>query len=350
MKPKSNIGKNLIWNVISLLLAILTILMLLKQSEALSVDELLAAINASNKVYLALGIIAAALYVWLEGVAIRSILKYTGYARKPLNGLLYSTADVYFSAVTPSATGGQPASAFFMMRDGIPGEVTAAVLVLNLMMYTVSVVVLGVLSLIISPGAFAGFGGVSRVFVVIGFIVLSVLSLLFFVLLKKGDSVTEPAATFLTFLYDKKIIREKEKKLARLEKAGSDYKKCSDMISGRKRVLFWAFVWNFAQRASQLAVPMLIYRALGGAGSNMAQIFSKQCLVTIGYNFVPVPGGIGISDYLMLDAFDGVMGTTMSYSVELISRGITFYFCVMVSAVITLIGYFAGRNADDRRI
>ena len=35
------------------------------------------------------------------------------------NGLLYSAADIYFSAITPSASGGQPASAFFMSRDGI---------------------------------------------------------------------------------------------------------------------------------------------------------------------------------------------------------------------------------------
>lgn len=341
-----SIGKNLIWTAFSIFLAVTTVKTMLKQNSDLSLDDLLLAIRSSDKPVFILSIIAAALYVWFEGVAIRSVLKNIGYARSPLKGLLYSTSDVYFSAVTPSATGGQPASAFFMRRDGIPYEITAAVLVLNLMMYTISIVVLGVLSVFITPGAFMGFGKFSRVLISFGFAALSLLSAMFFILLKKGNAITDPLSRLVIFLHRKKIIKEKDKKLARLERAGRDYKKCSDIISGRKRVLFGAFIWNFLQRTSQLTVPMLIYRALGGKASNMAAVFSKQCLVTIGYNFVPVPGGIGISDYLMLDGFGGIMGDQLSYSVELISRSITFYICVAVSGIITLIGYFVGRNKN----
>ncbi|MBQ9519040.1 MAG: flippase-like domain-containing protein, partial [Firmicutes bacterium] len=336
--------KNLIWTAVSAALAVLTVKMVLKQSEDLSVSELIAMINSSDKFFFILGAAAAVMYIWLESVAVRSILKNIGYKQSPLRGLLYSTSDVYFSAVTPSATGGQPASAFFMIRDGIPAETAAAVLVLNLMMYTVSIVVLGVIAVIIKPDAFAAFNTFSRALINIGFLVLTVLSALFFLLLKKGEAMTEPASKFITFLYNKKIIREKDRKLARLEKAGKNYKKCSDMISHRKRILLNSFIWNFLQRASQISVPMLIYRSLGGKTAKMAAVFSKQCLVTIGYNFVPIPGGIGISDYLMLDAFGGMMGANMSSSVELISRSITFYLCVLVCGFITLLGYFLGRN------
>ena len=46
----------------------------------------------------------------------------------------------------------------------------------------------------------------------------------------------------------------------------------------------------------------------------------------------------------MIDGFNRVMGEQMAYSVELISRGITFYVCVSVSGIITLIGYILGRK------
>ena len=91
---------------------------------------------------------------------------------------------------------------------------------------------------------------------------------------------------------------------------------------------------------------MLVFRSLGGARSVMASVFAKQCLVTIGYNFVPIPGGIGISDYLMLDGFGSIMSGHLACSVELISRGVTFYMCVLVSGLITLIGDFVGRNKN----
>ena len=89
---------------------------------------------------------------------------------------------------------------------------------------------------------------------------------------------------------------------------------------------------------------MLIFASLGGDKLKMAEVFSKQCLVTIGYNFIPISRGMGISDYLMIDGFSRLMGEQMAYAVEMISRGITFYICVSISGIITLIGYFAGRK------
>ncbi len=339
-KKDTKINKNIIWTVVSVLLAALTIRMVFKQNNDMSAGDLMAVIQSADKVWLLLAVAASAAYVWFEGVALCAILKYAGYPRSPFRGLLYSTSDVYFSAITPSATGGQPASAYFMIKDGIPAGMTTSVLVLNLMMYTLSVVALGILSIAISPDAVFGFGHISRLLIGIGFVTLSALSVFFLLLLKKGDIIFVPIFSIVFFLCDKGLLRNKEKKRQRLEKIRSDYKSSSDLISGKKRIVFSAFVWNFIQRGSQFLVPMLVYRSLGGETARMKMIFSKQCLITIGFNFVPIPGGMGVSDYLMLDGFSRVMEETMAYHVELISRGITFYICVAISGLITLLGYF----------
>ena len=344
VKKKKKVSKNLVWTLISLLLAILTIRMVFKQSRDISVDDLIRVIGSSNRPVFVIAVAAAGLYVWFEGAAICSILKHTGNPRGPLNGLLYSTADVYFSAITPSATGGQPASSFFMIRDGIPAGVATATLILNLMMYTASIIVLGLVSILLSPNAFWGFSDAAKIIIALGFAALSVLVALFFILLRKEHLLFSLVSRLILFLYKKRVIREKDRKLSKLEEIRSEYKICAALISGRKRILFGAFFWNLIQRTSQLMVPMLVFAALGGEKVRMAGVFSKQCLVTIGYNFVPVPGGMGISDYLMIDGFSRIMGEQMAFNVDLISRGLTFYVCVTISGIITLIGYFAGRN------
>ena len=305
----------------------------------MSLGGMLKILRSSDKCFLCLGILAAAMFVWFEGVAICSILKRAGYSRSLKSGLLYSTSDIYFSAITPSATGGQPASAFFMKRDGIPMGIVTATLVLNLMMYTLSIIVLGTLSFLICPKAFSDFGNISKFFIGIGFIGLTVLALLFLLLLKKEELIFHPLLKMITFLYQKGWIKEKDRKLSKISKARNDYKVCSALISGKKSILLAAFAWNLVQRSCQLLVPMLIYLSLGGEKIKMAKVFAKQCLVTIGYNFVPIPGGMGISDYLMIDGFYRMMGRQMAYNVELISRGITFYICVSISGIITLIGF-----------
>ena len=348
-KTKKPISKNLIWAIISSVLAILTICMVFKQSKDVSLSDLIHVIGSSNKLVFVLGVLAALLYIWFEGVAIQSILKRAGYKRGPMSGLLYSTSDVYFSAITPSATGGQPASAFFMMRDGIPAGMATATLVLNLMMYTVSIIVLGFLAIVICPSAFFAFSELSKVLIIIGFVLLTILSFVFFIVLKKENLIFNPLSKFISFLHKKKIIKEKERKLSKIEKVKNDYKSCSDLISGKKRILFFAFLWNFLQRTCQVMVPMFIYWAVGGETTKLAELFSKQCFVTIGYNFIPIPGGMGISDYLMIDGFNRMMGEQMAYSVEMISRGISFYICVSLSGLITLIGYFIWRKKKNDR-
>jgi uncharacterized protein (TIRG00374 family) len=345
MNSTNKLSKNIIWIIVSFLLAILTISTVLKVSKDISLDDLFEAVESANKLYLGLGIIASALYVWFEGVAICSILNKIGYRRKLSQGFIYSTADIYFSAITPSATGGQPASAFFMIRDGLSVGITTATLILNLMMYTFSIIILGAISFIISPGVFTGFGQVSRIFIVVGAVTLTLLALAFLILLKNEELIFGPISKLFSFLHRKKLIKDKTDIEERLAVTKEEYKMCSEIVSKGKLMFLPAFIWNILQRGFQIAVPMLIYASLGGDKTKMASVFSKQCLITIGYNFVPIPGGMGISDYLMVDGFNEMMGESLAFTAELLSRGITFYICVSLSGIITLIGYFLKKKA-----
>ena len=344
MEPKKRTSKNIIWTFISLLLAILTIRVILKQNRDMSFSDLMGMVRSSDKIFVLLSMISAVLYVWFEGIALRGILKKAGYVRSSLKCLIYSTADVYFSAITPSASGGQPASAYFMRKDGIPGGTITAALVLNLVMYTVSVVFLGLISLAIYPATFASFSLTSRILISFGFFGLTVLTIGFFILLRNGSLIFNPLAKLIDFAHSKKLIKNKESALDRIERVGNDYKTCAGLISNSKRILLYAFAWNLLQRMNQLIVPSYIYAALGGERPKMLTVFAKQCLVTIGYNCIPIPGGMGISDYLMIDGFTPVMGEQMAYSVELISRGITFYICVTISGLITLAAYLKSKR------
>ena len=146
--------KKVFWMIFSLFLAGLTIWAVLKQSEDMSVAKLIQIVEGADKKWIIASMISAVLFVVFEAVAICSILKEISYKTSLTKGFLYSTSDIYFSAITPSATGGQPASAFFMLRDGIPMGVASATLVLNLMMYTAAIIFLGMIAVIISPHLF----------------------------------------------------------------------------------------------------------------------------------------------------------------------------------------------------
>ena len=341
--------KEIFWSIFSLLLAVLSVVAVLSQSEGLSISDIISRFKSADPLWTTAAVICVALFIFLEGVAICSILKGIGYRRHLGRGLIYSTSDIYFSAITPSATGGQPASAFFMMKDGIPAGVVTVTLIVNLIMYTAAIVVLGIIAIIINYKLFFGFRFLSKALIIIGFIALSALTAFFLVLLRKGRMVFGTLEKIVMFLHRKKIIHRVKPKIKKIKKAEKEYDECVQVMAGKTDTIIKAFMWNFLQRSSQIMVPVFIYLALGGEAKTAPMIFASQCLITIGFNCVPIPGAMGIADYLMIDGFSKLIGREPAFEVEMLSRGLSFYICVLVSGFIMLVGYIMLRNRERRK-
>ena len=82
--------------------------------------EIAEGIAKANFPVLCIGFFAALIYFYCYGWFARVTLKPFGTKIPVLHGLLYAATDFYYSALTPSATGGQPLVIYHMTRDGIP--------------------------------------------------------------------------------------------------------------------------------------------------------------------------------------------------------------------------------------
>ena len=343
-----SIRKKAFWSVLSLLLAGATIWAVLSQLGEMPLRQLRESIRESSKLYLLAACVCGLLFIVMEAQGIRRILEGIGYRAGFRSGVLFSAADIYFSAVTPSATGGQPACAVFMIRDGIPTGAVTVTLIVNLILYTVSIVLLGLGAVLGGFRLFFGFRPVSKILIAAGFAIMLGLTVFFFLLLRSGEKVFGFVGRFYRFLYEHKIIRLLDARLARLDKAREDFDRCVQLMKEQPGALRRAFLCNFIQRAARIAVPALVYMAMGGSISVAPTILAIQCFVTIGYNCVPVPGGMGVADYLMVDGFSDLMGLEEALHLEVLSRSISFYFCVALSAMIVLVGYLRQKKRERR--
>ena len=343
--------KKWFWTLFSLALAALSIWGVLAQSKKWSLAGILESLRSADPLWLGAAVLCTALFVLLEAAALSALLKGIGYREGLGASLLYSTSDIYFSAITPSATGGQPASAFFMIRDGVPAGAATVTLLVNLILYTLSLVILGLGSVIAAPGLFFGLSLLSRVLIALGFVIQLGLTALFFLLLGKGRLVFDLLRRFVRFLHRKKLIHRLERRLRKLDEAQAEFETCARVMKGKGPVLQRALLWNLLQRAAHLAVPMCIYLALGGRPENAGLLFASQCLVVMGYAPVPVPGAMGVADFLMVDAFSGLgfIPVEEAFRLDMLSRGLSFYLCVAVSGVITLLGYAALHRREHKK-
>ncbi len=333
--------KNEIWSVVALVLAALSIWAVASHAKDYSLEKLKEFFVNANPFWLGMAFLCMACYIVFEGLALLGVMKAFGYKRSVNKGIVYSAADIYFSAITPSATGGQPASAYFMMADGVPAAVSAVALLLNLVMYTASIMTIGIIALILRPGIFYDFVTPSKILIIIGYLVLGTLMVFIILLIKREDWVHGIGAFIIKVSGKIKLIRNTGRFEKKLDRITNEYRDCAEMIDGHRGMLVKCFIFNFLQRSLQICVSSMLYLAGGGELAKGIDIWVTHAFSVIGSNCIPVPGAMGVIDILLLDGMKDLMSESDAISLELASRGISFYFCVLVCIIIVAIGHFA---------
>ncbi len=349
-KPKGS--KNWLWQIIFILIAAISIWAVIAQSGEFSLADFADYLKDANPIWMIAAVVSMVCYILFEGLALLAICKALGHKQSLWNGSVYAAGDIYFSAITPSATGGQPASAYFMMKDGMSGMMVTTALVANLCMYTLGIVVIGIFCFAIGSGQFFDYGLPSQILIVIGSVFQVGLAILFFMLLFKSKLLHGICNWVLNFLCKIKIIRKEGRRAglqARIDNSMNRYKEHSLALAGHRNTLFVVFIFNFLQRVAQIAVSVFVYIATTGASfADAVKLFVYQGFTVIGAYCLPVPGGMGVTDYMMLDGFKNLMDESAAVNLELTSRALSFYSCVLICGVMILVQYFIIRRRDRK--
>ncbi len=287
-------------------------------------------------------------FILCEGFALTSICKSLGYKGKKDASFIYSSADIYFSNITPSASGGQPASAYFMYKDGIPTTVITVSLIYNLLMYSISIIIVNIIAFLFNPFIFLKFGLVSKILIILGFLCQFGLIALFYCLLYKDKFLYKIVSFFLRVLSKFKVVSNVSEKLKRLDDAMDKYKEASQMLKGKRVVLIKALLFNIFQRLFQIGVIIFVFLASHGMINNILSIFAIESLVILGSYCVPVPGGVGVVDYLMFDGFKKIMPVNKAINLEILSRTLSFYCCIIICGIAILVKYIVIKRNSSR--
>ncbi|MDY2601965.1 MAG: hypothetical protein SOW23_09255, partial [Eubacteriales bacterium] len=103
--------------------------------------------------------------------------------------------------------------------------------------------------------------------------------------------------------------------------------------------LLLAFLLEFLHRLANVLVPAVGNVGTGGAPRPLGDVIVTQSLVVVGSNAIPVPGAVGVADYLFLDGFEAIVPEPVN--LELLSRGISFYCCIALCALALLLSVLA---------
>lgn len=335
-QPKRRLSAHrVIWFLVFLLLVGLTLYAITCRSDDFSKEKLGAMLRGASPFWIVCAFLCMFGFILFEAISLRHLTTFLGHKRSFWRNTIYSSADIYFSAITPSATGGQPASAVFMLGDKIPGAVTTMVLLLNVMLYTVSLLVVGILCFLFCPAAYFSFSFPSRVLIVAGFLIQTLFVAALLLLILKEKIILRVAGAGLTLLHRLHLLKDVEKRRESLHHMAEEYRECIHTFRNGKGVVFRVFLLNMMQRLCNIGVTLCIFLAIGGSPEQIREVLVTQGFVVLGANAVPIPGAVGVSDGLFLDGFRELIPDTAC--VEFLSRGISFYVCLLFCGSIFLI-------------
>ena len=147
----------------------------------------------------------------------------------------------------------------------------------------------------------------------------------------------------LKLLEHVKFLKKKESRLKKLEESMDQYHATAAFWAGHKRIILNVFLITLVQRCILFTITYWAYRSLGLHSVGFFAITLLQSMISVSVDMLPLPGGMGISETLYIRMFEPVFGNLLLPSM-LLSRGLSYYGQMLISAIMTCVAYFVIRD------
>lgn len=297
--------------------------------------ELLACLRTADPGCVALSVVCVLGFILGESVIIRYLMGTLGSPVRLSHCCLYSFIGFFYSCITPSASGGQPMQVAAMRKDGIPVAVSTVVLAIVTITYKLVLVVLGAVVLALRPARVMALLEPVLPVVWLGLGLNVVCVALLLLLVFHPTLVDRCARRVLLLLHRLRPFRHPERQLERLERMTRQYSGTAEFYRTHKHVVIHVFLMTVLQRCLLFLVTWLTYRAFGLREESLVFLVTLQAMISVAVDMLPLPGGMGISETLFLTIFEPVFGPELILPAMVVSRGVSYYTQLLISAAMT---------------
>ena len=255
----------------------------------------------------------------------------------------------FFSAITPSATGGQPMQVYYLRKKGIPVSVSSVALLVISTCYKLTLILAGVALMIFAPEFLRGnLGGYLFLFR-LGFVLTAGWTVFLVFLIFRQSIARAILVWIMTVLEELHVLKDRENLQTSFEVAMETYGDTAEHLRRHPAVLLNVFLCMIARRAALYSVTWCVYRALGLTGSGWLTLILLQAIISLTADMLPLPGGMGISEALFVRVCAASFGA-MALPGMILSRGIGHYSQLILCGVVTLLTLFMSGRGESKAV
>lgn len=300
-------------------------------------DMLLKYISEANALWLFVGLLLMLVFVSFESIIIHYLMKSLSCAVSFINCLKYSFIGFFVSAITPSATGGQPVQMYYMKADGISLTVSSLILMVVTVAYKAVLLVLAAVMLIVNSNfVMAHIDGIEFIMIfgiLVNVIIIGVLLLLIF----KQSFAKKIVGNTILWLGRHGIIKNYQTKIKKVLATIAKYDQSAEYLKTHKKIIFNVFVITTIQRIALFAITWAIYKSFGLSGVSAFEIITLQLIISLAVDNLPLPGGLGVSEGIFLLFFEEIFTVRYLTAGLLLSRGFNYYAIIIVGGIVTAV-------------
>ena len=301
--------------------------------------------NASGYWLLAaLGLLLA--YILLESVIIK-IIMHTQGERVPMGHCChYSFAGFFFYCISPAGSAEQPMQLYLMHRDGckVSGSVfSLAVITLS---FKLTLLLLGGYVWLFRAQTAKVVSGISPV-CILGFVLTALAAAGFAAIICLPDLVGRAASFCIRILHRIRIIKDPDKWQRKADEFTAKYSQTLAACKRHPFMLLIVMAVTIVQRLCFMAITAASCHALGVSGLGSWDITMVQGMIGLATEMLPLPGGMGVNEYVYLKALTPVFGDS-TLTTLIVSRGIGFYGQLVLCGAVTAAIYVVSKIRERR--
>lgn len=286
------------------------------------------------------------IHMTMEGSLLYLFFRFQKVRVKYRQCLSVGLIGMYYSSITPAATGGQPMQVFSMKRHGVPSGVTSSALAVKFFCWQCALILLGAVMWLVNPGVVENaLGTAGTAMVWVGFL-LNGIAVAAVILLAISRTAVRAIIIFFVNLFHKlRLVKNRERTSSRWDAALQDFHASVDMLTRHPFQFLTLFALSVVQVTGLMSATYFVYRGFGLSTAPYIHILTVQLMLFIAASFTPLPGASGAQEGGFYLFFNRYFPSSVIFAALLVWRFLTYYLSIIAGfAAVAVDSAGAGRK------
>ena len=328
--------KNKKWINLILIVVPLVIVLIIGISSGNDLKATAEAIARVPLRYILLCIAAYLTYLFLDALSVWFFLR---RQQRPVSlpyACFVAVIGQYYSNITPGATGGQPMQVYYLRKKEIPIALGTSALLVKLFCFQFMLWFLGTLFWIMYPQTIQENVGGNMWILIVGYSYNAVVVIALMLIGLKRNIVEWIVNTAIRIGTKIHLVKDPEASRARWSETVDSFHTSITLLRRRPLDLLLQLLIGGLQLLSLMMVIWFLYRGFGLSGTGWGEIIALGIMIYTSAGYTPLPGASGAQEGVFTLFLARVFPDDIRFSALLLWRFFTYYFSLLLGAVVTV--------------